>query len=153
MFDTSGRLNGVNFDDEDVLEYDPGAGAWTLAYDGSSRHAGWRPGDVDAAFLSDSDGDGVVDTLDNCLDVRNGDQRDTDRDGYGNICDADKNNDDIVDFLDLGVMKSRFFTADPDCDLNGDGTVDFLDLGLMKAQFFQPPGPSGLDCAGTIPCP
>ena len=33
------------------------------------------------------------------------------------------------------------------------GKQDFLDLGLLKAGFFQPPGPSGLDCAGVLPCP
>ena len=80
-------------------------------------------------------------------------QRDSDNDGYGNICDADLNNDGFVDFLDLGRIKLVFFQADPDADFNGDGTVDFLDLGLMKSLFFQPPGPSCLPCAGTVPCP
>ncbi len=89
---------------------------------------------------------------DNCLDVSNPGQRDTNLDGFGNACDADLNNDGAVDFLDLGLLKAVFFTDDADADLNGDGSVDFLDLGLMKSRFFQPPGPSGLDCAGTIPC-
>ena len=48
----------------------------------------------------------------------------------------------MVDFLDLGRLKSVFFTADADADLNGDGSVDFLDLGLMKSLFFMPPGPA-----------
>ncbi len=101
----------------------------------------------------DADGDLVEDDLDNCIDVPNGDQRDSDLDGYGNVCDCDLNNDWMVDFLDLGVLKSRFFTSDPDCDINGDGICDFLDLGRCKVLFFQPPGPSGLSCAGTVPCP
>ena len=83
----------------------------------------------------------------------NPDQFDSNADGYGNVCDADLNNDDFVDFLDLGALKSVFFEEDADADLNGDNFVDFLDLGRMKAQFFDLPGPSGLDCAGTIPCP
>ena len=29
------------------------------------------------------DGDGVLDTLDNCVEVANGDQQDTDKDGLG----------------------------------------------------------------------
>ncbi len=92
----------------------------------------------------DRDGDGIRDAEDNCTEVANADQRDTDRDGYGNLCDADLNNDGSVDFLDLGLFKAVFFTGDADADLNGDGSVDFLDLGLMKAGFFQAPGPSGL---------
>lgn len=101
----------------------------------------------------DQDADGVPDAEDNCTEVPNADQRDTNLDGYGNLCDPDLNNDGAVDFLDLGLFKAVFFTDDADADLNGDGSVDFLDLGLMKSLFFQPPGPSGLSCAGTVPCP
>ena len=102
---------------------------------------------------ADQDDDSIPDDVDNCTEVPNADQRDTDGDGFGNLCDPDLNGDGITDFLDLGLMKSVFFTDDPDADLNGDGSVDFLDLGMMKSLFFQPPGPSGLECAGTVPCP
>jgi len=107
-----------------------------------------------AVATQNFDEDDILDPDDNCKYVTNADQRDTDGDGYGNICDADLNNDGITDFLDLGLLKSCFFCpgSDLDCDLNGDGTCDFLDLGLMKRMFFQPPGPSGLICAGTVPC-
>ena len=73
---------------------------------------------------------------------------DTDADGIGNRCDADLNNDCDINFLDLGLLKAVFFSADPDADLNGDDAVNFLDLGLMKAAFFGPPGPGapGNDC-------
>lgn len=47
-FDISGVVGGVGFDDEDLLEYDPGAGTWELAYDGSAEHAGWAVADLDA---------------------------------------------------------------------------------------------------------
>ncbi len=93
-------------------------------------------------LAGDTDGDGVTDDVDNCTLVPNADQRDTDGDGIGNICDADLNNDCVVNFLDLGIMKSVFFTADPDADLDGDGVVNFIDLGIMKSGFFGPPGPS-----------
>jgi hypothetical protein len=53
----------------------------------------------------DSDNDGVPDYQDNCILKPNGplipdaggnSQRDTDGDGYGNICDADLNNFDAL---------------------------------------------------------
>jgi hypothetical protein len=31
--------------------------------------------------------------------------------------------------------------------------VDFLDLGRLMAMSFQAAGQSGLECAGTVPCP
>ncbi len=51
-FDTGGEVNGSVFSDEDLVRYDPGSGNWFLAYDGSSRHAGWVAGDLDAAFVT-----------------------------------------------------------------------------------------------------
>jgi len=50
-------------------------------------------------------------------------------------------------------MKSAFFGNDPLVDLNGDNVVNFADLAILKKSFFKPPGPSGLPCAGSIPCP
>ena len=49
--DGSGTLGGVSFDDEDVLEYEPVGGTWEMAYDGSARHGGWSPGDLDAVHV------------------------------------------------------------------------------------------------------
>lgn len=90
----------------------------------------------------DTDTDGVSDLKDNCLLDANPTQQDADDDGFGNHCDADINNDCTTDFLDLGLFKQVFFSADPVADLNVDGTVDFLDLGILKRQFFDPPGPA-----------
>jgi hypothetical protein len=96
------------------------------------------------AKLTDTDQDSVVDALDNCVLVPNVDQRNTDADPFGNICDPDFDNNLTIDFFDLSAMKSAFFTADPHTDLDGNGTVDFADLSILKAMFFGPPGPSGL---------
>lgn len=92
----------------------------------------------------DMDTDWVKDFMDNCTEVMNEDQYDSNSDGYGNVCDADLTNDGVINFLDLGVMKSVFFTADADADLNGDNNVNFIDLAIMKAAFFGEPGPSGI---------
>ena len=93
---------------------------------------------------ADSDADGVPDSADNCTLLANADQRDTNNDGFGNVCDPDLNNDGIVNATDLGLFKAVFFTADADADYNGDGVVNATDLGTLKVFFFQPPGPSGL---------
>ena len=95
---------------------------------------------------ADTDGDGVADDTDNCTLVANADQRDTNGDNIGNICDADLSNNCTISFEDLGIMKSVFFTDNADADLNGNGSVSFDDLGLMKAAFFGTPGPSAAGC-------
>ncbi|NND61311.1 MAG: hypothetical protein HKN49_13720, partial [Gammaproteobacteria bacterium] len=51
-------------------------------------------------FLSDLDGDGIVNSADNCTEHANPSQTDTDGDNFGNRCDPDLNNDGIVNFAD-----------------------------------------------------
>ena len=55
-FDTSGQVGGVDFDDEDVLEYDVGGATWSMAYDGSAEHADWVQSDLDAVHLPEPGG-------------------------------------------------------------------------------------------------
>ncbi len=97
-----------------------------------------------ASSAVDTDEDGVADSQDNCSAVANPDQRDTDADGFGNLCDPDLDNNNTVNFDDLALLKAAFFqTGDLDADFDGDMTVNFSDLGIMKAFFFGEPGPSG----------
>lgn len=95
--------------------------------------------------LPDADADGIADAVDNCRDHANASQRDTNSDGFGNVCDADLNNDAVVNVVDLSILRSQFFSddADPDADLDGDGTVALSDLAIMRQLFFLPPGPQG----------
>ena len=96
---------------------------------------------------SDADTDGVPDSADNCVEVGNPDQHDSDGDGFGNLCDPDLDNNLVVNFLDLGLLRLAFFGSpgtsnwNPDADLNDDGAVNFVDLGIMRSFFFGPPGP------------
>jgi len=99
----------------------------------------------------DVDADGVTDSEDNCFLEPNGPlitdpagnvQRDTDGDGYGNLCDPGFNADLMVNAADLAYMKTHFFTTDADADLTGDGIVNAADLAIIKIMFFGPPGPS-----------
>jgi len=47
-FDTAGEIAGFDFDDEDVLEFDPSGPGWSLHYDGSSAHPPLVAADVTA---------------------------------------------------------------------------------------------------------
>jgi hypothetical protein len=110
---------------------------------------------------ADQDSDDVPDSLDKCmLDSRNvGAPCDTDRDGYGNPCDADFDQNGLTNALDYsmyfvpalrnGVPTSR------GTDMNCDGRVDAADYSMYFVPKFNAGtggGPSGLSCAGTVPC-
>lgn len=107
----------------------------------------------------DSDDDGVADPEDNCRDLANPTQVDADADGYGNLCDGDFNNDGRAGGPDLIALGSRFgaFAGSPSydaaVDMNSDGAIGGPDLVRWAAAFGDPPGPSGLACAGVVPCP
>lgn len=93
----------------------------------------------------DTDGDGVIDMLDNCTNVQNPAQTDTNGDNYGNACDPDLDNNGIVNTSDLGIFRAAFFSQGvTDTDFNADGVTNTVDLGVMKDFFFSVPGPSGL---------
>ncbi len=49
--DVATSVGGVQASDEDVLEYDPVAETWSLAFDGSTQHATLASADVDAVAL------------------------------------------------------------------------------------------------------
>jgi hypothetical protein len=108
----------------------------------------------------DSDMDGLWDLLDICsLDptVPSPCPFDTNADGYGNACDGDFNDDGSTDFSDIAPFGADLGAGSDSgigSDMNCDGAVDFSDIGPFGVQLGQGlPGPSGLVCAGTIPCP
>ncbi len=101
------------------------------------------------ALALDTDGDGTVDAQDNCINDANPAQTDSNGDNFGNACDADLNDDGVVNVVDLGILRLRFFTDDADADFNLDGVVNVVDLGIMRSRFFEPPGPSGVAIANT----
>jgi uncharacterized protein (TIGR03790 family) len=107
----------------------------------------------------DRDGDGVDDDEDNCIWVPNPDQRDTNDDGYGNLCDPDLDGDGRVRTLwstsptcpapaadDLLRIQctAAFGPYDVHQDLDGDGDVDTLDSSLAGMFLLLEPGPSAL---------
>ncbi|MEM9387893.1 MAG: hypothetical protein AAGA68_22760 [Pseudomonadota bacterium] len=92
----------------------------------------------------DIDDDGVSDVDDNCIERSNADQRDSNGDGYGNVCDADLTDDCVVNIQDWLAMRTVFGTDDADADLDGDGIVNIDDARALFGDRLSPPGPSGL---------
>ena len=97
----------------------------------------------------DTDSDLIDDAIDNCQLVSNADQTDADNDGFGNACDTDLDNDGVTNFIDLGILRTRFFSDDAAADFNSDGVVNFIDLGVLRSFFFAPPGPAGTGAVQT----
>ena len=100
----------------------------------------------------DTDGDGVRDEWDNCVSIANPDQRDTDYDSLGNLCDADYDNNNDVALADFGALRAAFGSSVGDAaysehiDTDDSGDVGLGDFGLLRAQFGGPPGPGGRGC-------
>ena len=83
-----------------LLSYAAVAGDYYIVV-GGSREGIYRLG---FSFISDSsdglkdgDEDGIPDGEDNCVLVRNNDQLNTDGDNEGDVCDADDDNDGVLD--------------------------------------------------------
>jgi hypothetical protein len=89
---------------------------------------------VAIAVAADFDNDGVPDSLDNAPETANPGQEDTDGDGYGNICDADFDNNDQVDMQDYNTFRNAWGNSGSGLneDLNSDSNVDMLDYNIFR---------------------
>ncbi len=102
-----------------------------------------RHNDDPDGFL-DVDGDDILDVSDNCVDVANPNQADSDNDGIGDACEAglvgDMNCDGFVTVGDIGGFvlaltdPTGYAAAFPNCDIfnadvNNDGFVTVGDIG------------------------
>jgi len=116
-----------------------------------------------AGSIVDADNDGVPDDFDNCVSLPNGPlaldpagcgQTDGDQDGFGNACDADLTNNNIVDLPDISGVLGALGTVGPGQaeDLTCNDVIDLPDLSAVLGALGGSPGPSGLACAGTVPC-
>jgi len=82
----------------------------------------------------DTDTDGTPDILDNCPDVPNSDQKNTDGDLWGDACDEDDDNDGLLDTYEQGVTGTNPLLADSDGDGISDGDEDMDFDGLSNAE-------------------
>ena len=96
----------------------------------------------------DLDQDGIMDSIDNCIDVQNYDQQDTDEDGMGDACDpcdnlvftgGNVNGDGTIDIFDVLFLvdiltgPDTYICAEEAGDITQDGHLNILDvIGLVQ---------------------
>ncbi|MEW5740357.1 MAG: phosphodiester glycosidase family protein [Myxococcota bacterium] len=105
-----------------------------------------------APVTTDTDGDGVTDTQDNCPDDANATQADLDNDGEGDACDGDDDDDGVPDEDDNCPRIANASQADADGDRIGDAcdtTIDPLDAGAQDGGEEEPDaGSEEVDAGG-----
>ena len=97
---------------------------------------GWRGFGAPVTVDNDDDSDGIPNSIDNCPDVYNRSQTDSDVDGTGNACDDDCPNLDSlnpVSFIDFAMLADNWKLTGPALagDLNTDEIVDANDLAIL----------------------
>jgi hypothetical protein len=104
-----------------------------------------------AGSVADGDTDGVPDAFDNCSARANGPLAGTctqadnaDSDAFGDACDADFDQDNVVAGSDFGILLAAFGTAGAGEDLDCDGVVAGSDFGILLGDFGSAPGPGAI---------
>lgn len=78
-------------------------------------------------FSNDSDGDTIIDGIDNCLLDENKDQLNFDNDSFGDVCDDDIDGDGLSNLEENSFGQDTFITDIMNPDSDGDGVSDFDD--------------------------
>jgi hypothetical protein len=96
---------------------------------------------------TDTDGDGVPDSSDNCPGTSNPGQQNNDGDSLGDACDPDDDNDGLSDVLEIGTYATNPFLWDSDGDLISD--LDEVNAG-SDPNDPNSPGPPAIPALGTV---
>ncbi|MEZ5570985.1 MAG: thrombospondin type 3 repeat-containing protein [Halioglobus sp.] len=113
----------------------------------------------DGFMAMDSDGDGITDDVDNCIEEPNADQSDLDGDGEGDVCDATPNGekipgdidgDGVIDKRDYDRIRSALGQCEgqpgyiAEAEFTGDACVAYDDYQFWSSNYYatqsQPPG-------------
>jgi hypothetical protein len=126
-------VDGILYEDDDLLAYDPGTLDWSISFDGSASDAAWQAGDLDAATPGfDLDDDGVLDSSDLCPQFADPVQADTDGNGIGDACECgDQNGDGTVNVADILAINQVIFelqAKQPLRDTNDNGLCNVGDI-------------------------
>ena len=78
-------------------------------------------------FESDTDGDGLVDSADNCPLISNSGQEDFEGDFIGDLCDPDDDNDGMSDVYENQFGLDPFDSADAGLDPDSDGFTNLAE--------------------------
>ena len=91
----------------------------------------------------DTDGDGILDSSDNCINISNPGQGDHDNDGIGDVCepcyDKDYNKDYKINFRDISLFSKSYGSYvgglfwNSQSDFNKDGKVDESDISFFSS--------------------
>lgn len=105
----------------------------------------------------DTDSDGIIDSQDNCPDVPNNDQLNTDGDSEGDACDNDDDNDGLTDAFELSINTNPLL-ADTDFDsvsdfdeVNFDGLPGYNPTTDMNPLEDNTDGDAYLDSVDSLP--
>ena len=101
--------------------------------------------DTSAGSCVDTDGDGLRDDVDNCPSLANPSQINTDGDTQGNLCDADDDNDGLLDTYEISIG-TQPLNVDTDGDTFNDGVevnagsdpLDRLSIPIFSAPILTP---------------
>jgi len=114
QYDKLNRLTDVTYNNGNTIKYD---------YD----PAGNILSVLTTLSVVDKDGDGIPDSVDNCLSISNANQLNTDADSQGNACDLDDDNDGIYDVWEIKYGLNALFSGDALLDLDKDGVTNLAE--------------------------